>query len=164
MKVDSSALDEYPGGPFTQAHIDAVAARLTRALGWHVAPSRTETLTVRQPVLSDKLMLPSRNVTAVAEVRGPGGGVVTGWELTGARDAMLEGYWPAGTYEIDVTHGFTKVPADLLGEVARACVEFRTDPTLASWSSGPFSASMRQSSSRPGPSSTFYAYAVNLGV
>jgi hypothetical protein len=163
MKVDSSQLADFPGAPFTQKHIDAVVAKLQRALGWHVGPNRAETLKVRHTVFSDMLMLPSRNVTAVAEVRGPSG-IVTGWQLNSAGEAMLEGCWPAGRYEVDVTHGFSPLPADLLGEVARACVEFRTDPTLASWSSGPFSASMRSPGHRSGPSATFYAYAATTGV
>ena len=163
MKVDSSKLDELPGAPFAQAHVNAVVARLERALGWHVGPSRAETLTVWTSGFSDKLLLPSRNITDVAEVRGPGG-VVTGWQLTGAREAMLDGYWPAGRYEVDLTHGFSPLPADLLGEIARACIEFRTDPTLASWSSGPFSASMRAPGQRSGPSAAFYAYAATTGV
>ncbi|MFF2493249.1 hypothetical protein [Agromyces sp. NPDC058064] len=163
MQVSPTDLAAFPGAPFVQEHINAVVAKLERALGWHVAPSKEETLTVRAG--GDRmLVLPSRKVTAVAEVRSGGAVVSSGdYVLTGAAEAMLEGYW-SGTYEVDVTHGFETVPADLLGEIAAACVAFRTDPSLAAWSSGPFSATLRGPGQGAGPSSTFYAYSVNLGV
>jgi len=158
MQIQLSDLYNLPGAPFAAAHVDAVAAKFERLLGWHVAPSKTETVEVRVPVVTRHLILPSRYVTAVNAVRYAGGGEVTGWELTSKRGAMLEGTWYPGTYEIDLVHGYEKVPADLLAEIARACVEFRTDPTLASWSSGPFSASLRAPGQGSGPSATFYAY------
>lgn len=164
MQVQAADLSDFPGAPFTQGHVDAVVAKLERALGWHVAPAATETLRVRA-LGGRMLMLPSRKVTAVAEVRN-GGTVVpsTSWELTSETEAMLDGYWSESTYEVDVTHGYETVPADLLGEIAAACVAFRTDPSLASWTSGPFSASLRGPGQGSGPSATFYAYSVNMGV
>jgi len=159
MQVAASDLSRFPGAPFAPAHVEAVAAKFERLLGWHVAPSKEETIEVRLPVIASALILPSRYVTAVNAVRYAGGGEVTGWELTSKRGAMLDGItWYPGTYEIDLVHGYEKVPADLLAEIARACVEFRTDPTLASWSSGPFSASLRAPGQSAGPSATFYAY------
>lgn len=164
MQVEAADLSDFPGAPFTQGHVDAVVAKLERALGWHVAPEQEDTLTVRAPG-GQMLMLPSRKVSAVAEVRS-GGAVVpaTSYELTSAAEAMLDGCWSEGAYEVDVTHGYESVPADLLGEIAAACVAFRTDPSLASWSSGPFSASLRGPGQGAGPSATFYGYSVNLGV
>lgn len=162
MQVAPADLAGFPGAPFTQPHIDAVLAKLERTLGWHVAPVQTETLSVRTDG-GRMLFLPSRKVTEVTEVRIDGL-VRADWILTGETEAMLEGYWPKGTYEVDVVHGYEDVPADLLGEIAKACVAFRTDASLASWSSGPFSATLRAPGQASGPSSTFFAYSVNMGV
>lgn len=162
MQVTAADLVDFPGAPFAQGHVDAVVAKLERTLGWHVAGVKSETLTVRSTG-GRVLFLPSRKVTSVVEVRS-GGKTVGGWALTGESEAMLEGCWPAGVYEVDVVHGYENVPADLLGEIAKACVAFRTDSSLASWSSGPFSATLRAPGHINGPSSTFFAYSVNLGV
>src|SRR5690606_31008360 len=110
MQIQLSDLYNLPGAPFAAAHVDAVAAKFERLLGWHVSPSKTETVDVRVSVVTRHLILPSRYVTAVTEVRR-NGVVVTGWELTSSRGAMLEGTWYPGTYEIDLTHGYEKVPA-----------------------------------------------------
>lgn len=162
MQVSAADLAQFPGAPFQQVHVDAVVARLERALGWHVMPSLSDTVTVRHGG-GPLLMLPSRRVTEVTGVRHGGVAVSTG-VLTGESEAMLEGWWAPGVYEVDLVHGFDTVPPDLLSEVARACVEFRTDPSLASWSSGPFSATMRVPGRAAGPSSTFWAYSANTGV
>ena len=162
MQVTAAELADFPGAPFTQVHVDAVLAKLVRTLGWHVSPSQEETLSVRSDG-GRMLFLPSRKVTSVTEVRS-GGTPVGGWELTGETEGMLDGCWPKGVYEVDLVHGYTETPKDLLGEVAKACVAFRTDSSLASWSSGPFSATLRAPGQNSGPSSTFLAYSVNLGV
>lgn len=164
MRVSDTDLAAFPGAPFAQVHIDAVVTKLERALGWHVMPVQAETLKVRTQGGAE-LILPSRQVVSVSEVRRDGAVLSSSaWSLRSASDAILDGYWSAGVYEVDVIHGHEAVPADLLGEVAVACVEFRTDPTLAAWSSGPFSASLRGGSARARPSATFWAYAANVGV
>ena len=159
MQVLPADLAGFPGAPFAQDHVDAVVAQMERTLGWHVSPSRAETLTVRHGG-GPLLMLPSRNVTTVSEVR-VNGHAVSPVRLTSAAEAMLEGYWAPGVYEVDVVHGFDVIPADLLAEVARSCVEFRTDRSLASWSSGPFSATLRGTEQRRGASAMFWAYSIN---
>ena len=162
MEIAATDLAEFPGAPFLQKHVDAVVAKLERVLGWHVAPLRTETLTVHSRG-GRFLFLPSRQVAEVTAVRR-GRSAVGDWSLTGQSEAMLRGWWAEDTYEVDLTHGFEDVPADLLGEIAKACVAFRTDPSLASWSSGPFSATLRPGHGGSKRSATLLAYAVDLGV
>lgn len=165
--ITPAQLADFPGAPFSQTVVDAAVARLERELGWHVAPSRTETVTVRhevsEPSMPELLILPSRYVTEVVEVRGPTGAAVPSAMLTTPREAMLEGRWSTGRYEVDLTHGFDDVPADLLPLVAMLCNELRSDASLKSWSSGPFSATVRAHGG-VAMSETFLAYSVNLGV
>lgn len=162
MEVQAGDLAEFPGAPFTQSIVDAVVTRLERELGWHVAPVKTETLRARMPAgaARDQLLLPSRHVTGVTAVRKANGAPILGWTLTGASEAILEGCWGPGWYDVDATHGYEKVPADLLAAIAAACVQERTDPSISSWTSGPFSASLRAGGA-PAAAATLLAYTVS---
>lgn len=110
--------------------------------GWHIAPAVTETLVLDSPG-THVLLLPSMHVTAVSEVRGltlddPAGYsmglygegnygdppvILDGWRATvtprfGAGILERSPYrWPMGVVEVDLTHGYATVPADVRGVV-----------------------------------------------
>jgi len=164
--ITPAELADFPGAPFTTSIIAAAQARLERVLGWHVSPDKPETIkaTGSRGDDRDRLILPSRYVTAVTEVRDGSGTVVPTWSLTGATEAILTGcYWnPGEIYEVDVTHGYETLPADLLPELAAMCSSILRDPTVASESAGPFSVTLRNQILSG--SSTLRAYSIYSGV
>jgi hypothetical protein len=166
MQVVAADLADFPGAPFSDSVLLSVVAELERVLGWHVAPSRDETLTVDGPSAGDlkRMVLPSRYVTVVTEVRDVSGDtpvVITGWRLTSAREGVLyhPSGWGQGQYEVDVTHGYELTPPDLLPQAVRLYAMIQRDPSVVSESAGPFSVTLR--SSAAGGSGTLWAYAVH---
>lgn len=164
--ITPTQLADFPGAPFTATIIGSAQARLERVLGWHVSPSKTETIkaTGARGDDRDRLILPSRRITSVTEVRDSGGTIVPTWSLTGETEAILTGcYWnPGEIYEVDVVHGYETLPADLLPELAGMCSSILRDPTVASESAGPFSVTLRNQ--LLAGSSTLRAYSIYPGV
>lgn len=113
--VHPSEFDAYLSGD-PHAALVAAEAAVRSYCGWHVAPSKAETVTVWGDGAA-VLLVPSLHVTEVAEVRVDGK-VVDGytWRVHGA----LHGRCLRGRVEVDMTHGF---PADSpAGEVLRSTI------------------------------------------
>lgn len=163
--ITPAQLADFPGAPFTASIIASAQARLERVLGWHVSPSKTETVTATgtRGDDRDRLILPSRYITAVAEVRDGNSTIVPTWRLAGASEAILVGCWtPDEVYEADIVHGYDAPPADLFPELAAMCSSILRDPTVASESAGPFSVTLRNQILAG--SSTLRAYSIYPGV
>ena len=164
--ITPAELADFPGAPFPASVVTTAQARLERVLGWHVSPSKAETIkaTGSRGDDRDRLILPSRYITAVTEVRDSHGTVVPSWSLTSATEAILTGcYWnPGEVYEVDVTHGHVNLPADLLPELAGMCSDVLRDRMVASESAGPFSVAFRNQ--LLAGSSALRAYSIYSGV
>jgi len=84
--------------------------------GWHIAPSKTETVKVEGGG-GRVLLLPSLHVTNCTAVRDESGNAVTGWKVR--ENGIARGSWrDEELYEFDITHGYDQMPAELLGIVA----------------------------------------------
>ena len=148
--VSPSDLTGFPGAPFSDDVVDAAVASLRAYAGWHIAPSRTETLTVDSDG-GDRLTLPSLHVTAVTEVRNvysaDSPSEITGFRWAKAGILALYCGWPCGfqSVEVDLTHGYDTVPVELLASLAAACA-VGSLTGVASRSIGPFSESYSSSS------------------
>ena len=144
--VNWSELDEMPGAPFSEGIVDIAVAQLRADAGWHIAPVVTETLTIASNGGS-LLILPTRRIVSLSAVRDvtTGSTAVTGWTRLGG--GLWLGYrgFPAGLLEVDLTHGYETMPADLLPVVADYArrVSDTRDPGLASRTVGPFTESYR---------------------
>lgn len=146
--VDPPDLADYPGAPFAGSVVDAAVANLRSDVGWHIAPEVTETLTVDGSP-DQTLILPTLRIVSVSAVRDVSGDTpvaLTGWKMS-ARSGMLwrsEG-WPNGfgAVEVDLTHGYTDTPAELLPVVAWYCRQQQVDSALSSETLGSWSESYR---------------------
>ena len=145
--VNWSELDALPGAPFSEEIVDIAVAQLRADAGWHIAPVVTETLTVNSNG-GNLLILPTRRIVAITAMRDvtSGSAAVTGWtrSIAGAYRLYGPGF-PAGVLEVDLTHGYETMPADLLPVVADYArrVSDTRDPGLASRTVGPFTESYR---------------------
>ena len=125
-----SAEQLRPWGAYPEAAVDAVVQQVRAACGWHIAPERTETLTLDAKG-ADYLMLPTLKVSEVSAVRVWDEGrhamrelsdaewsARTGWSANGM--LYRPGGWPDGfrTVEVDLVHGYQQAPAELLRLVA----------------------------------------------
>lgn len=120
--LDASDLSGFPGAPFKENIVAAVADAVRHEVGWHIAPERTETVEVDTDKLSIAI-LPTLRVSEVQEVRNAEtGAVISGWTLSRNRGLLRKkgGNWPT-IIEVDLTHGYEKCPPALL-------------PVLAEWS------------------------------
>lgn len=144
--AETTDLDALLAGD-AQAAIDRATSDVRGRCGWHVAPSLTETITVRAPFKGGRavLFLPSLLVTAVDAVRVDG---VTldvndyAWDETGR--LALTGGGPFArdcVVEVDLTHGYATVPEDLQGLVLSLAARSKDDPkgNLVQVARGPFS-------------------------
>lgn len=134
MNTLASADDLYglPGAPFDSMAVDIAVSQIRAAVDWHIAPVITETITLESRG-GHLLVLPSRRVVSVSAVRyiGETTQPLVGWRRTKG-GLFHRGWWPMGLLEIDMTHGFTETPQDLLpviAEYARNVVNPR-DPSL----------------------------------
>ncbi len=103
--ADPADLADYPGAPFTQAVVDSAVAALRGDCGWHIAPQTTETLTVNGSP-TQTLILPTLyivGITAIRDVSATTPVTLTGWRMAS---------------RVDLTHGYTDTPAELLPAVA----------------------------------------------
>lgn len=96
----------------------AVTAMIRRWAGWHIAPSRTETITLDGDG-GRELDLPSKYVTAISSISENGSDPLDesaySWSQLGLvwlRDRQL---WTRrlGGISVNLTHGYATVPADL---------------------------------------------------
>ena len=117
--LDVDAVESFTGGRLT-ADDDETDAILMRALaivrtyaGWHVTPSRTETITVNGPG-SVILALPTAHLTAVTALseNGTAFDVNTGieWSYSGLVRKTSGAHWTRGyrTVRATITHGYAE--------------------------------------------------------
>jgi hypothetical protein len=83
--------------------------------GWHIAPSRTDTIKIYGAPLGTPILLPSMYVTAIVSVTDQGTLVdpsVYDFEQAGILRRIDGGCWTAGygAIEVTFTHGYTDVP------------------------------------------------------
>lgn len=93
------------------AGIDTVRAYC----GWHIAPSRSETVSVEGGG-ARVLLLPSLHVTSTTEVRDESGTVLAGWKVREngvARAGSCERWDCEVLYEFDLVHGYNEMPAEV---------------------------------------------------
>jgi hypothetical protein len=122
------------------------AEALVRAYcGWHIAPSRTETVEVRGKG-GRTLMLPSLHVTDVVSVTADETLLVVEddyvWTASGILDRGFYGCWSDVVVEVEMTHGYEEVPAEVTAAV-QSLAQRMVDGTagLTSKTIGPFSES-----------------------
>ncbi|MEV6413849.1 hypothetical protein [Kribbella sp. NPDC051718] len=147
--VDPSELTSYPGAPFTQQAVDGAVWALRRRAGWHIAPSKNETVTVDG---SDTrlVVLPTLQLTAVSEVRDVSGSapvVLHNWSAARAGMLRRAAGWPRGFQVVaaDITHGYDETPPDLFPVIAAICKLMADDSDVAQESLGAWSTTLRDS-------------------
>ena len=160
--VDPPDLAAYPGAPFPQSVVDAAVANLRGDVDWHIAPEVTETITVDGSP-DDLLVLPTLRivtVTAVRDVSGTTPVTLTGWRVNKKAGLLQrEEGWPEGfeALEVDLTHGYTNTPAELLPAVAYYCQRQAVDASLSSDSLGAWSESYGSPASSTAPAMEYPA-------
>lgn len=151
------ALAHLPGAPFTQADIDAAVADVRAAAEWHIFPQRAETVLLDVVSAERRLRLPTRKLVSVDAVRNADAGAVidpTGYRVS-VKFAQVKrngGYWPSGfgAVEVDMTHGYSELPLDLLPVVAESVNLTRRDQSIRSVRIDDFQQSFGATST-PGP-------------
>lgn len=126
------------------------AEALVRAYcGWHISPSREETVEVRAQG-GWTLALPSMHVTAVASVADDGTALTVEDDYTWSTAGILTrlGYWGAGTVvEVTFTHGYAvaDLPAEITAVVQAIAQRAVNNPgSLLRAQAGPFGSSHSQ--------------------
>lgn len=138
--VNPNDLSEFPGAPYAVWVLNAAAESIRDECGWHIAPVRTETLTLD----SDGgriLLLPTLRLVAVTEVRDvttETPTVLTNWRKSAAGMLSRPGGWPngLGAVEVDVVHGYDECPSSLYPVIADRCVQASRDGTITQESIG----------------------------
>lgn len=147
MELEPDDLAHLPGAPFTQGEIDAAVATVQSAAGWHIAPL-VEDQTVVLDVVSGEswLRLPTRKLVSVSEVRDTDTDEVIAssrYRVSFDRGQIVRktGFWPCGygRVEVDFTHGYATVPADLLTVIGEAAITSRRDQSVRQQEAGVFS-------------------------
>ncbi len=146
--VDEADLSFLAGGPFSEEEVDAAVAVLRAACGWHIAPVRDETITVDVLPYQRILRLPTLALVSVDEIRDmtadPDYGVAidaTTYDVSLSRNKVRRrGYWPHGygALQVDISHGYASVPADLLPVISESATRIRRDQTATSMGAGPY--------------------------
>lgn len=111
--------------------------------GWHIAPSREETVTFAFPA-GRRLMLPSLYVTEVSEVTVDGVPLVLDTDFQVHQNGWIDrlpygGWWSGDLIEITFTHGYEDVPASVTAAVQALAQRSTGSPSGAKReTSGPF--------------------------
>lgn len=107
--------------------------------GWHIAPSKTETVKVEGDG-GRVLLLPSLHVTDVTEVRDEDAGAVTSYKWR--ENGVMRGWWRCeNLYAVDITHGYDEMPAELVEVIALLDADGIGTRQVAAETRGPFSRS-----------------------
>lgn len=123
--------------------------------GWHIAPARTVTVKMVSAG-GTALLLPSLEVTAVTAVRDVDGTTpetLTGWKRRRFGILYRSIGWPTDhDIEVDMTHGFAAVPAEVQGVVQAVAQRSVDNPgSRPRVQDGPFSDTFSQSGSNQSP-------------
>lgn len=137
--LEAADLVGFPGAPFTDGIALSAGESVRSEVGWHIAPSITETVTIESEG-TEYLFLPTlwlTSVTAVRNVSDPDNAVVLAdWAASPTprfRAGCLRrpGGWPCGELEVDIVHGYGSCPADLLPAVAAVARQSKKDTELS---------------------------------
>lgn len=127
--VAAADLSDYPGAPFAPGVVESAAESVRDEAGWHIAPSVTETLTVRSRG-GTALLLPTLRytITAVRDVTDASSPVaVTNYVDRGSGVLHRDYGWATDhKYEVDLTHGYDACPPSLKPVIARRAQAIRT--------------------------------------
>lgn len=123
--------------------------------GWHIAPARTVTVKMVSAG-GTALLLPSLEVTAVTAVRDVDGTTpetLTGWKRRRFGILYRSIGWPTDhDIEVDMTHGFAAVPAEVQGVVQAVAHRAVNNPrSQVNPQAGPFRDSNSQTESNQAP-------------
>lgn len=143
--MDPDLLAYLAGAPFTDDEVAGAVAAVQAAAGWHIAPTRSDTVTLTTGVGEALLRLPTKKLVSVETVTD----LDTDTDYTTADYRVItsthqvlkrRGYWPAGYERIEVamTHGYSEWPADLYPVIAEAAAVSRRDQTVRSQQAGIF--------------------------
>jgi hypothetical protein len=145
--VTPDELVGFPGAPFGDQIVDAAVGEVRGEARWHIAPSRTETLTLDSDG-GTRLVLPTLRLAAVSAVRDTSGDTPVDiadyrWSKSGILYRF--GGWPCGfqAVEVDVVHGYDSCPPELLPVVAGRAQASAINWNVASRAIGPFSETYR---------------------
>lgn len=113
--LPAAVLARFADNAAAQAAIDTALVAARRFCGWHVSPSKAETVVVDGPG-GRVLSLPTLNLTAVASVTELGAAVdVSTLDRSRAKGTLTKqyGYWSGrdGSISATITHGFTEAEA-----------------------------------------------------
>ncbi len=126
----------------TEADRLVQAEVLVRAYcGWHISPSRTDTVTVRGTG-GNVLLLPTMRLTAVVTVTDDGYSVPAADFDVDSNGYLVrfDGYWSYRLVVVQFTHGYTPPPADVTAVVQAVGKRALNNPgTLTRHQVGPFS-------------------------
>jgi hypothetical protein len=134
----------------TEAERLEQAEALVRAYcGWHIAPSREETVTLRG-VQRAMMFLPSLYVTAIESVTDDGTALTVEddyiWSVVGVLTRV--GYWSTGEVEVSFTHGYADPPAEVTAVVQAVAQRAVDNPgSLVREQRGPFAETHSQTGS-----------------
>lgn len=141
--------------------LDQAEALVRGFCGWHIAPSRTETVTLRGRGRST-LFLPSLYVTAVSSITDDGVEVQSSdYEVTtSGLLTRLDGCWGYNTdVVVTFTHGYTDVPADVTGVVQAIAQRSTFNPAgLKRETNGPFTEEFWDGAVSPGETDKLRSY------
>lgn len=120
--VESDDLENFPGAPFPADVISSASQGVRAAAGWHIAPVLVETLTLDHDG-GRVLWIPTGKLLAVSEIRDVSGStprVLSGWSVSLRLGLVERRSWPCGfsAIEIDIEHGYSECPEDLLPVIA----------------------------------------------
>lgn len=137
--IDPTDLGHLPGAPFSEEECDGAVADLRGAAGWHIAPVKTETVTLDVASGESRLRLPTRKLVAVTAIRDADTDAVIAAttyraSLTLGQVKRRSGCWPAGfaRIEVDMQHGYTTCPPDLFAVIAEAAALARRGQSIRS--------------------------------
>ncbi len=124
------------GTPADQA---AGAAAIAAWCGWHVAPTRTDTVKIEGDG-GRVLLLPSLNVRSVTQILDEDGNEVTDYKWR--QNGVLRGCWACEEeYTITFVHGYDSMPTELQAIVDTYSIDGTGSGALRSRAAGPFSES-----------------------
>lgn len=107
--------------------------------GWHIAPERDDTVTLRASYGRD-LFLPSLYVTSVDSVTDDGAALTVEDDYRWTQSGVLSRcFWSDTEVVVEFTHGYEEVPADVTAVVQAIAARMVSNPrNLKRETSGPF--------------------------
>lgn len=115
------------GTDVTDADLEAIGNAIRNWCGWHIAPRKTETLTLDQ--LGHRVLtIPSLLVTDVSAVTDADDNPIDDYEWRTIGQLWRRRGWPTGYRKVKVTltHGFESTPPEILA-VAQHMLDERVD-------------------------------------